>query len=715
MSVDMSMYTAGSRTTYIKLNLTIQPCPPGFQYTFVKVNDSNSETEHLLKNDGYLYEDEWDKIKYTSCKCPPTNKTFRGNLKCLEHEFRSQIQNRYWIGMVDVHVDNDTENYPSELRMGLVPQYYTTSAPYGDEYISIPGNYTAINDAICGGGKRTGALCGKCLDGYAVAINSRIYECVPCKNMSTTERVRTICAYLALTYLPILGLFFVIIIFNFKLTSSAALSFVLFAQMIGSGVYSLTASEAFYLNNTHVEKMEKAYTTIYGFFNLNSLAFLMNPFCISENLTTLHVLTLEYVIAAFPIVMIIIIYLGYRCSTIRCRCYEDRRRNRQLRGAGASSTTTIQSTDTRQNTAKPRGPKNTLIHAFVAFLFLSYTKFSLASMFTMSITELFNEDGTSNGTDYIYFAGHMRFSDREYLLHYGIPALLILIFIVILPPLLLLGPIQFIDWLMDKRGFRWLQRVWPSITIHTFLDTFQGFYKPNRRFFSGIYFLFRLAVFLDFSFSKTIIEQYIFQQVTVTILIVLVALFQPYIRDFYNYLDVLILSNLAILNALAIYIFNNRFSSFPYKVYIIECILVWWPLIYMLCYVVWNRVHKRKQYNTMKDKLIHLVNPTKFSQDEVTDEEREQLLGDKSLEESLQVYTNEDPDERLFRRAMRRNRYRSNNQIQAPADMSWRAGRSVSTTVVSMLEESEKDLQVKRDSGTSTGGSSRSGLDSNDS
>ena len=711
-NVNMSMYTAGYRTTNIKLSLRIMLCPPGFEYASENDTDMDSETDLMNNN---------EPDKYFSCRCP-SKIVFSGNLRCLEHEFHSQIRNGYWIGVPEPDGEkyDDAQAFKPELFMGLIPQYYINKAPYRVEYINISSNYNSIiNNDICGGANRNGTLCGTCRDGYAVAINSKIYECVLCNGTSLVKRVAYSAAYVALTYLPILGLFFAIIIFNFKLTSSAALSFVLFAQMIGSEVFSLTADKAFYLNNKNVDRMKRAYTTVYGFFNLNSLAFLIPPVCISEHLTTLDVLALEYVVAAFPIAMIIVIYLVYRCRALKCSCYERRRRNRQLCGAGISSTTTVQSTDTMQKSASTRGPRNTLIHTFVAFSFLSYTKFSLASMFTMSLTQLIDKDGNPRGSNYLYYAGHLRFSDHHYLFPYGILAIVILIFIVILPPLLLLGPIQLIDWLMDKQGFRWLQRVWPSITIHTFLDTFQGFYKPNRRFFSGIYFLFRLAIFLNFSFSQTIIEQYIFQQVAVMVLIILVALFRPYIRDFYNYLDVLILSNLGILNALAIYIYNKRFSSFPYKVYVVECILVWLPLVYMLCYAAWNRVHQRKQYNTVKDKLIHLINPTKFSQEGGTNEEHEPLLGnnpdisaDKSLEESVQINTNEDPDEGLFRRATRRNRYRSTNQSQPPAHI--RTGRSVSTTVVCMLEESERDL-VKRDSGTCTGGSSRSGLDSNDS
>ena len=148
-------------------------------------------------------------------------------------------------------------------------------------------------------------------------------------------------------------------------------------------------------------------------------------------------------------------------------------------------------------------------------------------------------------------------------------------------------------------------------------------------------------------------------------------------------------------------------------------------------------MHRRKQYNTVKSKVIRLVNPARFSQgDAGTNEEREQLLGnnadilaDRSLDESIHI-TNEDPDERLFRRASRRNRYQSTNQnINQPpgADSRTAPGRpgSVSSMVVSMWEEesaAEKDL-VKPDSGTgtgtgtgtSTGGSSTSGFNSNDS
>ena len=696
-NVSMSMHTAGSRTTYIKVELSIQNCPPGFvesvPYGTEMINASNNDS-----GAGY----DSDVSKNITCTCLESD-TFRGNLRCLYYEFHSQIHNRYWIGLPPEWYHSDDNS--TSLLMGLVPQYYATKALYGDEFVDLPQNISSMDNTICGGGNRNGTLCGRCLSGYGVAINSPKFVCALCNNTSLPQKVGYLSAYLALTYLPILGLFFAIIIFNFKLTSSAAVSFVLFAQMIGSGVFSLTAGEALYVKNDNIARMEQAITAVYGIFNLNSLSFLMQPFCVSESLTTLNVLTIEYATAAFPLLMIAAIYLLYRCKSLQCRCY--RSRSQRLRGADPSSSTTINSA--ADGLRDPKKPKNTLIHAFVAFLFLSYTKFSLASMFTMSITELFDSTGDSKGTNIIYFAGHLRFSDQEYLVPYGIVAILVLIFIVILPPLFLLGPIQFVDWLIDKRGFRWLQRVWPSIKVHTFLDTFQGFYKPNRRFFSGVYFLFRLAVFLDYSFSRTILSQYIFQQVAVMVLIVLVALLRPYTRDFYNYLDVLILFNLGTLNALAIYIVSNKSFSFPVDLYIVACILVWLPFVYIICYAVWNRTHKRAWYNTLKQKVLHLLKPLIMITQE--DTERKRLINNpqnqgtfagRSLEDSVN-FIGDDPDEGLFQRATKKNRYAR----------SIPSGTPVSTTVVSVSDDTNNS--DKQDSGTSTGGSSRSGLHSNDS
>ena len=375
--------------------------------------------------------------------------------------------------------------------------------------------------------------------------------------------------------------------------------------------------------------MQIAYKTIYGIFNLNSLAPLMHPFCLSEHFGTLDVICLEYAIAGFPLIMIILISLIIRCTS-RFQC----------RKAGSSNN--VHTT-----------PKNTLLHAFISFVLLSYTKFSLASTRTIVVSELFDQTGETKQKR-IFYAGHLMFSNSNFLLPYGILAIFILILTIICPLLFLLGPLL-IDWLMDQRGFSWLHRVWPSIKIHTYLDTFQGYYKSNRRILSVTYFVFRIVIFFSYSFTITFTQAYMVQQIAVSILIAIVAVFRPYKKEYYNNVDMLLFLNLAILNALGLYISVNSDNYFSYRVYKLQCILVWLPFVYIVCYAVWNRLKKRQAYQKVKRK-IQMVN---FIHNESMPEEREELL---HSEEEISADTSSDED--LFRRAAKRNIYQCNTKEQ---------------------------------------------------
>ena len=184
-NLSMNMYTDGFRTMYIKLKLNISSCPPGFD----QVNDS--DTEMYLMNEIEPHEN--DPEKHSSCKCPDRT-VFNGNLRCLDHEFHSQIRKGYWIGKKDADL----------YYMGIISQYYTDKTK--DEYINISteSDDNSINEKVCGGAYRCGQLCGKCRKGFAVAINSRTYECVSCEtDIGIVKKVGYSVAYIALTYLPI--------------------------------------------------------------------------------------------------------------------------------------------------------------------------------------------------------------------------------------------------------------------------------------------------------------------------------------------------------------------------------------------------------------------------------------------------------------------------------------------------------------------------------
>ena len=103
--------------------------------------------------------------------------------------------------------------------------------------------------------------------------------------------------------------FALIIYFDIKLASSAAAGFLLYAQIISAEnfLYSQPPSEA-------ARVIRRIQMSIYGIFNLESFAFLIHPFCLNKNFTTLHILCLDYAVALFPLLMITIIYLPYKCK-----------------------------------------------------------------------------------------------------------------------------------------------------------------------------------------------------------------------------------------------------------------------------------------------------------------------------------------------------------------------------------------------------------------
>ena len=76
-------------------------------------------------------------------------------------------------------------------------------------------------------------------------------------------------------------------------------------------------------------------------------------------------------------------------------------------------------------------------------------------------------------------------------------------------------------------------------------------------------------------------------------MIILVAMCQPYDKKnkLFNYIDVLIFSNLAVVNALTFYLYEyiqtNPTMKPPVSAFAIQYVLVYLPLIYILIYMLW--------------------------------------------------------------------------------------------------------------------------------
>ena len=644
-TVSVELQSSGSRPHYLQIEVNLLECPPGFHFTPAvdfSTNSNNSSTSG-------------------QCTCKPYS--YENKVICSIEEFKAQIVWNYWIG---VDPSNKTER---RLLVNRIPDLFTNvRGDYNDnDLLVLPSLYTELDDKICGIMNRTGVICGECKENFSTAINSYDFICTPCGD--ETNFTKNIILYMLFAYVPYIILLGIIVLFNLKLASSAYSGFILFAQMMSLDVFNISGSS--HVGGIDNLGMHDAYRFVYGLLNFNSFANLMHPFCIGKNFTALDVLCLEYTLAVLPLFLIILLIFLIRCKSIRCVCCC--KQHRSFRSSLPNSLSSRK---------KHKKDGNSLIHAFVAFILLSYTKLAITSMKMVAVQILFNENGNGASNLRLYFAGHLTFFSTKYFFPYGLVAILVLVFFVLPPPLFLLGLPQLVDKLLDKERFSCLRRVWPTITIHIFLDAFQGFYKPNRRPFAGIYFVFRLVILLCAISTVTQLSEFLIQQFLITIMIVLLAVFRPYQKEVFNIIDIAIFLNLTVINLLSTYVYTRRsitLSEDFYVYYVIQYCLIWLPLVYMLSYLMFKLLVKLGIYQLITSKLQKHLS---------TSQDRQYLTNNSEVEVGTQdVYLQSSEhdslsDSALFNRAKNTNTF---NPSSATSSASERKKR-----MYSMLDEEKR-------------------------
>lgn len=682
-TVTLELNTARERDWGFHINLTIDKCPPGFTATAPLYN----ETEY-----GSVSYD----VSKTVCECIRGKDiySFAGNLLCDKSGLVSKIRNGYWVGIVP-SIDNDT------LYVGTTNLLYRHSS---EDFFPIDTSYERLDYNQCLFLNRAGPLCGECREGFSTAVNSFDYKCVLCnRNDNETNFVGNVFTYLALSYLPYVFVFIAVTYFDIRVMSGPLVGFILYAQMIGSGVVDLTVNSVPYIDTENVPRtIQRAYRIAYGFFNLNSLSEVINPFCVRENFTALDAISLDYGVALFPLLPIFTVFFMVRFSNFKC-CTK-RRGIRNVRGALA-----------RANVDQV--PQRSLLHPLVTFIYLSYTKFTLTSAKLLSTTRVLDKDGNAQSDRYpIYYAGQYYFGQKEYMLPYGLVAISLFIIFALLFPLVFLGPIDLINWLLDKPRFEKLKRFWPTLTVNNFMDAFHGCYKPKQKYFTGLYLVFRSATFLVYAFSSNEISIRSWQLIFLFMLAIAVAYKKPYQVDLYNYLDLAFLFNLALINFISIYMYTshagNAHTSDRILFYSVGVILVWLPMMYFVLYISYLFLHRTTIYKNnarrLKALTVRLKNHWRRFCGEPTVEEQRPLLNPatRGIMCSSEISDSGLTDNDLFHRASESSR--ANNQQRGN-----KSKKATRTVIVADRMEGMADVystNVTGSSGIATGesGSSRS-------
>ena len=552
MSSYILLQTSDTRTVYSRLEINLLPCPPGY-------------TQNITES--------------MACKCRG-GQSFAGYVFCPQYT-NSSIFVGNCISYSEVKIKGIASKEVILARCPFFAGYQLSGAT-----ISLPMNVNELDEAFCRKNwSRTGKLCSNCTSNRGISVFSSTYDCIKC-----TESVTNWLIYIAVTFLPLTIFFLIIVIFQVGVTSPQANGYIFFSQIITIPLAELLIESAWTLvlahdnPNLHSSKHKAHILTDvllfpYSIWSLDFFRiFFADKVCLHKSLRVIHVLALQYIPAFYPIFLVIISYILIELHARNCRpvvwlwkpfCFLCVRFRRKWEA------------------------KTSIIDAFATFILLSYTKILLVSISLLTPTNVLISNGTTVGR-ILNYDPSVDFFQGDHL-PFAILALAILVAFAIPPLLLLLYPSQTFQRCLN---FFKLQ----SHCLQTFVDAFQGCYKngadggPERRYFAGIYFLFRIIIFLIYTVINDLSEQFAFLQGAYLVFILTFVILRPYKKDRYNILDSLIISILAATNLTSAYIYNHLriYKSLLHGLWYFTYALFHIPTLYMAGFIIyWFCIHSK--------------------------------------------------------------------------------------------------------------------------
>ena len=317
------------------------------------------------------------------------------------------LQSHFWAG----YIRNN-----SVLVVGRCPPEYCLSN--GSRQIPLPtvANNTKLDKLICSPNNRKGVLCGRCKPEYFVYANSKYYECGRC-----TVKSGHLVQFFA-KYVPVIIFLITIILVDINLVSGQLNTFVFFSQMLSS--LNLYAGGQIPISDV-AKPFVEIYQFCYGIFNLEYFDSLDSfpGVCTFKSRSALTSVTLDYIAAVCPLIIIFIIWFIMYTSDY---CIFMGKRNTLGKVAHC-----LRNVYRKIKPNKSISLSQSFFRGFVTFLVLSYTKFTLVTFTLLKPTYLYGPGG--KGYDIVVnLDGTLEYFGHEHL-PYAIPAILVLIFIILLP------------------------------------------------------------------------------------------------------------------------------------------------------------------------------------------------------------------------------------------------------------------------------------------
>lgn len=546
---DLFLETLGPRILSTMLKVTILPCPPGYA---PQKNESAMVTRCKC---GYHL--------YLTCNIPAMTAHILPGY-CFSYSTNNSSHTGSFL----------TRSESTQHTRMIVVQCPATVRESKPMELPVCNGSCDIEMKFCEGIRRNGTFCSGCVTGYAVDVND-IHDCVKCSN---NEYHYGWFIYILTNIVPITIFFIVVALFKISATSAPMYAFVFFAQIATVRYFHNQFPWIFGLSEKR-SYLQSLFLCLYAIWNLDFFVF-KGVICLSPDLTIMYSLLLKYLLALYPMLLILLSYI----------CIELYDRNVMLivwlwKPFRACLNKFRQSWQ----------PRTSIIDAFAAFLMISYTKiaFITISLLTPAQEYYVYHDRRSEVPDgYVfYFDPQYHYFQGQHLL-FGLVALVIGVVFVLAPPVfLILYPTRVFQRCLN----RWSSRCsWQP--VHTFADAFQGCFKNrsnnNRdyRYFSGLYLVLRIVILIIYAVESLPYLQLLLQQIICVLAVLLFALVKPYKEAFYNKVDLTFFSLFSVMNSLSFA--NYTYGCFNDNkvndvLFGINYALGYLPLLYITVYVVY--------------------------------------------------------------------------------------------------------------------------------
>ena len=327
------------------------------------------------------------------------------------------------------------------------------SCPYGvREEVSMNVSELKYRNRCCSYLHRKGELCGECEDNYTLPVYSYYLGCVKCEDYKYGW-----VKFIAAAFLPLTLFYFIVVVFRISATSPTLNGYILVSQIVAS---SLTVP-LMYTHNIYEPRLHASWTTIFGIklvvalyciWNLDFFRSFYKPLCLYPDITFQQVLILDYAVAVYPLLLILITYILVKLHDNFAivvwlwrpfhKCLVLFRKQWNIRSY--------------------------LINALTTFIVLSYVKILNVSFQLLTPSSVYNMNGTTLNKAYWYYDGRVDLASKEYTPYLILTLLMLVTFNIFPLALLILYPFKCFQICLNKFTFT---------SFHLTLKIFHGHFS----------------------------------------------------------------------------------------------------------------------------------------------------------------------------------------------------------------------------------------------